>query len=347
MKLKELLLSTNFDSLIPALQKEGDLAIRQYREAYDILCHLTPADESKLKNKQIGVYWSKPDGLFKDEEPYINVSNCEGDYWENNVAKEVVVDEDCGLKKEDLVAKILWSCTFYGYTPQTTKETFEDRFEHKMHTLYGNRARKLEQKLYFNYLSGKARREILHTKKLFLSNSISMSSEEWGYCHMRMAKASRIKKMRDHRLQKRIDEFDHKEKYEGLREKFLGGKDISFHDMDFIYDDYSMFLTQMETHTFGEMSRVEYLHRLMKYFEIEPDKDMENLQKLVVLCRVSSEHPLSMEEKEAIRAEFSKIAGKGKLMFGTAEDESLGKELHFTILSQSYNKRNLKEGDDD
>ena len=44
MKLKELLLSTDFDALIPALKKEGYLGIRQYREAYDILCHLIPAD---------------------------------------------------------------------------------------------------------------------------------------------------------------------------------------------------------------------------------------------------------------------------------------------------------------
>ena len=40
MKLKELLLSTDFDALIPTLKKEGSLTIRQYREAYDI--HLPP-----------------------------------------------------------------------------------------------------------------------------------------------------------------------------------------------------------------------------------------------------------------------------------------------------------------
>ena len=55
MKLKELLLSTDFDMLIPALKKEGYLGIRQYREAYDILCHLIPADESEIKDPQIRV----------------------------------------------------------------------------------------------------------------------------------------------------------------------------------------------------------------------------------------------------------------------------------------------------
>lgn len=50
MKLKGLLLSTDFDALIPALKKEGSLTIRQYREAYDILCHLTPVDNSDIEN---------------------------------------------------------------------------------------------------------------------------------------------------------------------------------------------------------------------------------------------------------------------------------------------------------
>ena len=70
MKLKELLLSTDFDALIPALKKEGYLGIRQYREAYDILCHLTPADESEIKNPQIRVEWVKPVEGYEDEEPY-------------------------------------------------------------------------------------------------------------------------------------------------------------------------------------------------------------------------------------------------------------------------------------
>ena len=32
----------------------------------------------------------------------------------------------------------------------------------------------------------------------------------------------------------------------------MGGKDITFHDIDFIYDGFSMLLTNMETHTYGE-----------------------------------------------------------------------------------------------
>ena len=339
MKLKELLLSTDFDMLIPALKKEGYLGIRQYREAYDILCHLIPADESEIKDPKIRVEWVKPVEGYEDEEPYINVYNCEGDLWECNVAKEVVVANDCNISKEEVLAKILWSCTFYGYTPQTLKDTFEDRVEHKMHTSYGTMARKLEQKFYLNYLPGHKKREVLETMKLFSHDSISMSMEDWNYCKKRIAKASNIRKKRDYRMQKRIDYLDYREKYEGLRDKFMGGKDITFHDMDFIYDGFSMLLTHMETHTYGESSRVDYLKKLIKYIEMDSDNEFFNLQKLVVLCKVSSLHPLSLKEEENIKSEFQMLAGKGKLVFGTREVSSDVVDLHFTILIQKYEKR--------
>ena len=339
MKLKELLLSTDFDMLIPALKKEGYLGIRQYREAYDILCHLTPADESEIKNPQIHVEWVKPVEGYEDEEPHINVYNCEGDLWESNVAKEVIVDDACRLTKEEVIAKILWSCTFYGYTPQTRQDTFEDRFEHKMHTWYGTMARKLKQKFYLYYLPGHKKREVLKRMRLASLDSIAMSMEDWNYCKKRIAKASNIRKKRDYRMQKRIDYLDYREKYEGLRDKFMGGKDITFHDMDFIYDGFSMLLTNMETHTYGESSRVDYLKKLIKYIEMDSDYEFFNPQKLVVLCKVPSQHPLSSDEKEEIRNEFHKLAGKGKLIFGLSEIKTEVADIHFTILVQKYEKR--------
>ena len=337
MKLKELLLSTDFDALIPALKKEGYLGIRQYREAYDILSHIAPANESEMRNLEIRVEWVKP--MEGYEEPYINVYNCEGGLWEHNVAKEVVVADDCKLTKEEVIAKILWSCTFYGYTPQTLKDTFEDRIEHKMHTCYGTMARKLKQKFYLYYLPGHKKREVLKRMRLASLDSIAMSMEDWNYCKKRIAKASNIRKKRDYRMQKRIDYLDYREKYEGLRDKFMGGKDITFHDMDFIYDGFSMLLTNMETHTYGESSRVDYLKKLIKYIEMDSDYEFFNPQKLVVLCKVPSQHPLSSDEKEEIRNEFHKLAGKGKLIFGLSEIKTEVADIHFTILVQKYEKR--------
>lgn len=213
-----------------------------------------------------------------------------------------------------------------------------------MHTCYGTMARKLEQKFYLNYLPGHKKREVLESMKLLSHDSISMSMEDWDYCNKRIAKASNIRKKRDYRMQKRIDYLDYREKYEGLRDKFMGGKDITFHDMDFIYDGFSMLLTNMETHTYGESSRVDYLKKLIKYIEMDSDNEFFNPQKLVVLCKVPSQHPLSYGEKEEIRNEFHKLAGKGKLIFGLSEIKTEVADIHFTILIQKYEKRLLIDG---
>lgn len=94
----------------------------------------------------------------------------------------------------------------------------------------------------------------------------------------------------------------------------MGGKDITFHDIDFIYDGFSMLLTNMETHTYGESSRVDYLKKLIKYIEMDSDNEFFNLQKLVVLCKVSSLHPLSLKEEENIKIERQLVA-VSKLQF--------------------------------
>ena len=182
--------------------------------------------------------------------------------------------------------------------------------------------KKVRTKVLSQFLPGHKKREVLESMKLFSHDSISMSMEDWDYCNKRIAKASNIRKKRDYRMQKRIDYLDYREKYEGLRDKFMGGKDITFHDMDFIYDGFSMLLTHMETHTYGESSRVDYLKKLIKYIEMDSDNEFLNPQKLVVLCKVSSLHPLSLKEEEDIKSEFQMLAGKGKLVFGTREVSS-------------------------
>ena len=47
--------------------------------------------------------------------------------------------------------------------------------------------------------------------------------------------------------------------------------------MDFIYDGFSMLLTHMETHTYGENSRVDYLKKLIKYIEMDSDNEFLSL----------------------------------------------------------------------
>lgn len=71
---------------------------------------------------------------------------------------------------------------------------------------------------------------------------------------------------------------------------------------------------------------------------MDSEDEFANPQKLVVLCKASSLHPLSLKENEEIKSEFQKLAGKGELVFGTAEVNSDVIDLQFTILIQKFKK---------
>ena len=73
--------------------------------------------------------------------------------------------------------------------------------------------------------------------------------------------------------------------------------------------------------------------------KVHRDGFRQRVFKLVVLCKVSSLHPLSLKEEEDIKSEFQMLAGKGKLVFGTREVSSDVVDSHFTILIQKYEKR--------
>ena len=72
----------------------------------------------------------KPSENFKEEakvewngeeygdEQWIGVFHLDGDYWEDALAKEIVIGENVNLSIEEIAAKCLWELTFYGFTPE-------------------------------------------------------------------------------------------------------------------------------------------------------------------------------------------------------------------------------------
>lgn len=94
------------------------------------------------------------------------------------------------------------------------------------------------------------------------------------------------------------------------------------------------------------MSRVSYVKMLTSYNKQETDKEFISLQKLVVVCRVSSALPLTEKETKEIKDIFKHLVGKAELSFGTIEDDTFGNELHLTILSQTAKKRTSVSDDD-
>ena len=64
---------------------------------------------------EVRVEWS---GDEQDEDRWIGVHHLAGDYWENDLAKEIVVADDVHLSIEEVAAKCLWKSHSMAFRPE-------------------------------------------------------------------------------------------------------------------------------------------------------------------------------------------------------------------------------------
>ena len=86
--------------------------IYAFREAYDILRDMQP------NPKFAGKVW------IEQEEDWVSVQSLDGDSWENELAKELVLSKDATLSKEEIAAHCIYDITFYGFSPAEIIENF-------------------------------------------------------------------------------------------------------------------------------------------------------------------------------------------------------------------------------
>lgn len=193
MKLHELLERTPFDAIAPHIVRifpEQTSQLPHYKEAYDVLRHTSPAQT----NEQIIVRWCRIDEEY-GEEPYISVGNCEGDFWESNLGKEVVMAEDVKLSNGKLAAYLMWSITFYGFTPnECSYGGYES--DYRPINCYEEKVINLQMREFRNY----ARRKPDDARCI-------ATIEEWREIEKRQAYRNRPKRMRDHRQQQLIKKY--------------------------------------------------------------------------------------------------------------------------------------------
>ena len=115
MTVKELIMEVEFDDLLPYLKEiiVGHFDnIYAFREAYDILRGMKPNPEF------IGKVW------IEQEEDWVSVQSLDGDSWENELAKELVLSNNATLSKEEIAAHCIYDITFYGFSPAEIIENF-------------------------------------------------------------------------------------------------------------------------------------------------------------------------------------------------------------------------------
>ncbi len=118
MKLKELLGRYEFNEIVGDLIEidrenvPGSLAA--FKEAFDDLRRMTPQDAAGEKIKvRIEV---ETDDEGKEVERHCDAFGCAGDFWERDIDKEVVIEDD--IPEMRALAQILWEITFWGFTPE-------------------------------------------------------------------------------------------------------------------------------------------------------------------------------------------------------------------------------------
>lgn len=115
MTVKELIMEVGFDDLLPYLKEiiVGHFDnIYAFREAYDILRDMQP------NPKFVGKVW------IEQEEDWVSVQSLDADFWENELAKELVLPKNATLNKEEIAAHCIYDITFYGFSPAEIIENF-------------------------------------------------------------------------------------------------------------------------------------------------------------------------------------------------------------------------------
>ena len=115
MTVKELINEVEFDDLLPYLKEiiVGHLDnIYAFRDAYDILRGMEPNSEFVGKVRIV------------QKEDWISVQSLDADFWENKLAKELVLPKNTTLSKEEIAAHCIYDITFYGFSPAERIENF-------------------------------------------------------------------------------------------------------------------------------------------------------------------------------------------------------------------------------
>lgn len=115
MTVKELIMEVEFDDLLPYLKEiiVGHLDnIYAFREAYDILRGMQPNPEFVETVRIV------------QKEDWVSVQSLDADFWENELAKELVLPQDTTLSKEEIAAYCIYDITFYGFSQEERTENF-------------------------------------------------------------------------------------------------------------------------------------------------------------------------------------------------------------------------------
>lgn len=341
MTVKELFLSVGFDNVLNALRNthRNDRSIKDtasYKEAFDIIC-LTEFDG---KGGEVTFEVTPRDKWFEPHSLPMLANNVEGDYWENTVGKTVIRPDDNPFTDAELTGAILWGMTFYGFTRHAGWSPREE-----IYTIYGERAERLERKLYLPYLRDKReRRKLKGPDKMPFG--IAFSMEIWNQIHHGEKHQNRAKRKRFYRLKKRIARLKRLNKRQHLINTLH--EKCGFHDVQLegrIINAGSIQEMWRDSHVTDLSARAGYLADLLtNYFPAFRDI-CEGGEELLIAAFTSENTPLTDQEEQELRSMIGSFSKSTPITFikGVDNDAKTDIALQFIIISS----KPINDEDDD
>lgn len=326
MTLRQLLNTVSFDRLITFIkQSDQPDDVCHYKQAYDILLH-TAAEEDGCLDIEV----SKRED--NDGTKYISASHIEGCSWSRYIDGEVILGEGIDVPDEELAFKILWHLTFYGYSQEESTATFEEMGNDDFRdTEYGLMARAIEHKRYMLWANKEIKkriRESIHWYAEQGMTSFGLSEEDWRYLDKREKHCNRMKRMRDHRLEKRQEHLANLDRCEHTVQRLLMGQSfthINRKDLAFLFESKQRIGTEFQTRAYDAAKRLEYLKELVSKYEALTIA--EPMNRTAIKISTSSESPLTNEEEEYITKIITELCGMQNPIVIKSLQESLVSEI--------------------
>lgn len=289
MTLKDLILKYEFDTIVPdPIKIENPVKDNLYafKEAFDTLRRMPPGDAGGEQIVVSLVVETEEDGTVTER--YLHASNCEGDFWESSLAKEVIIEAD--ITDIRALAHILWHITFYGFTPE------HEGFRHyETKNEYERKVSLLGYHQFCNYARIKRKKNPNNRDLL-----CSLSMKEWDLYHARKAHRNRAKRMRDARQDRQIEKYERMGKIQRLIDSIVTTSwDSDYADYKYLFDTKEIRVFGFYSRTTRKETRAQYIvDNFVKYF----NEDLSQYKRTDMVISSREEHGVTFDEMHSLCA---------------------------------------------
>ena len=318
MTLKELIMKTSFDDILPYLERH-ETAHRDnlyaFREAYDILKNMEPnRDYHEKATIECHV---RPDGS-----KYVRVLFLDDDVWENELAKQLILPNDTPLIPEELAMYCLWEITFYGFSLASRDENFREMFDKKQPAnCYEYALDKLRESIWKRQTPRRLRSKGENGERYVTLQSFSQ------LLHKTM---NGPKRKREHRQEKRIRHLETLAKRESLIRKLtIPGSTFMRNEIEHLLHFKYGTRYNYSSVTHGKGGRLAYIAESMtKYQQL----DLKSYDSALVFVQDSATYPLEQTELSAFQKTIRQRLENRNLLLGMATINQEEPEVHVLLL---------------